>query len=551
MLLLVPVKPLVALEHWIGSNVQSSLDSAAFQLRCDVTERRDSSDAHLFIQSQVGDPIVSFSGIAAPSFTESDAGKLIVVSKIGQDGAPLSSAIKRVINARTVELADRASAAVVNETGVVAYGHDESAAVMAAIGGLKAGGQLVFPAGVCGVAAPIVLPAIGRALGERHISIAGQGGGATRIVALAPMEAVFREAGVWHTQASYENLSIDGYGIADYAIDLLAGIGGRISGRNVFSNALIAEIRVGDGNRRSQGVEVEGAFLTVDAGMFGRSRRPMFNLLVNGTDSHFTDVVLAGVVEANVRDTTFGGNFYTGVHVFGPARTGFWATGSASFMNCEVDGATSIGVRFDSGGNSWFGGRLFFHRQETADVIGFQLGKYAEKNVIQSPVISDIPTINYVRQSDDAVGAADISIVGLPEPLNNGRTTQTFGLSRSGEAIVLTLDGHKPTALNTVGILASSTALHSGKITAIDIVTGQTAQWDAFWQTKRLAGGVAELMAKPRIARSLVWDAVADPELIVMPELNAVVFRARGIAGRRIRWSAVYQTNGARLERMQ
>jgi hypothetical protein len=531
--------PALANAQPVSPNALSVLD---FGARCNVRQLHDlAGGPHLWVYSKAGDATVGFFGQPGQSvaFSGEDVGKAIVIAGIGANHYPLATKIERVTNATTIVVAAAPLVTARALPSVVAYGNDDGAAINAAIGSVPQGGRIRFPRGICGTASTIMLPSLLGATGypDGGVSFAGEGQGASMLMALADMDAVAREATGWHLQARWSDLTVNGTGVATYALDAAGGYEGVIRDA-AFINGLTADIRVGDGEHASQGLRVSATRLLNDATIFpGVPAMPAYNLLVNGSDNHFTDVDASGASTANFRDSTWGSNFYVALHGFGPAQYVFWFNGNATCAACEVDGATVGGVRMDGPGNVWTGGRMFFKRQNIAGVYGFTLG--AGGNTIVWPSIADLPARQFVQLTAGGVRNNAIMIAGLSPVF--GRPNDLIGTTTdAASATVLTLDGAAPSAANSIWLGDYSVVAVRGTLVVRDGATGGGAAWDVDALFTVGAPGAAPVLVKGAIGPLFTTGGLAfpiPPGIGSAPEaIGSFALTVRGVAGHTLHW---------------
>ncbi len=362
-------------------------------------------------------------------FQAKDAGKLIVVAGAGARGENLSTKIGSVQSQSQITLVDPAQSSVASQKAYVAYGTDDAPAINAVLAGRSVPawdlGELHLPHGVCGVGSTIVLPGQHDAgpFGHGQVSLQGEGRGVSWIVALAPMRAVIQEPAGEHNQANLFDLGLDGSGLADFGADIQGGHGGLHRGL-YYNDNRIAGLHLGTiavnpdgtlGNPRSWYTNVwefmvQQSTITADTASVMPSGAPLFGILNSAGDSHFSDIVIAHVTVAGVRDTGSAHNFYNAVHAWGNPRYEFWIRGGVQFSNCEVDGAREAGVRVDGDGLVWMGGSMI--SMEKGQPRGFYFSTNSGHHTILGPTIQAIPSTAYVVTGPGA--AISEAIIQIP-----------------------------------------------------------------------------------------------------------------------------------------
>ncbi len=383
------------------SSSASRVDLASMGARCDVQiiEWHD-------VSIDSGNRLLTVDG---GTFNGDDVGKRIVVIGAGAKRFPLISTIATVIAHDKLTLHDTALTSVTKKKAWVAYGSDDSQSIASAIRSLPAGkgGEVIFPAQTCGVTESIELPRIAGNLGRPQLTVRGRGRGASLVVALAPMDSILHEPGGWHQQTHISEIGLEAAGVANYALHVEGGGYGAQYREVDFADGAIAALRVGSEEINTDGtvkaswfaptseIQMMQSSATVLKEMFPQGLPP-FAILMQGGDSHFTDVIAKGAGIANIRDTSGANNFYTAVHSYGVARYAYWINGHALFTNCEVDGASEAGVRVDSGDVVWLGGHMFFPNQQTEDVYGFLLEGDNARSAFIGLIINDIAAKNFI-----------------------------------------------------------------------------------------------------------------------------------------------------------
>lgn len=450
-----------------------------FHAKCDVIYAHDEPTAHVQSYSTTGSPVVSFIGT---SFVSADVGKYIVVSGIGAAGVPLASTISHVTSSTQITLATNALTTTSNIGAVIAYGHDDSVSFASAVAAFPKGGRVYIPHAACGVVSAIALPNIYPSVRDSSngsFTMFGEGRGSSVIVALGSgMDAVAVEPTGWHLGARLVDITLDAMGVATYAYDDVGGYsatGERVS----FENGATADVRFGDGTHQEQNAEY-GLFDLVNDPVIFPATMPDYGMTVGGTDNMFTLGTSSGASLANFRDTGYSHNFYTTMHGYGPAQYAYWFNGLSDCVGCEVDGATVAGVRYDGGGNSWTGGRLFFYSQDTTSVNGFALYGTTGGNRIIHPTVETLTPAQYVWSQFGPLTPPNnvVLINGLGPTQTLPPNTMTATTTDSTTVAVLTLDGNAQSAANSIATGNYSLVSVRGTLMARDQTTGGGASWD-------------------------------------------------------------------------
>lgn len=255
---------------------------------------------------------------------------------------PLATTISGIVDATHITLAAPAGSSLAGSARWTTWGHDDSSGIQSAINSLTSGGRLYFPPGGYGI-----LNQIETGTNAVPITIIGAGRDVSRLFALGSLNSVIHKNnnGFFQTQGrSISFLTVDGNYLATYTIED-GGDQGLYDWMGIY-NGINAEFHSATGGG---GIWMRDSVLETRAGNnFGpdaASVVPPYVIFVEGTDSHYQNLLLRNATNSYVFDTSAGNNFYAKLHSYGWAPNYHYNAASFAILeNTESDGQTASGA---------------------------------------------------------------------------------------------------------------------------------------------------------------------------------------------------------------
>lgn len=347
--------------------------------------------------------------ITSCAFTAADIGKLIVIFDAGSTATtPLASTINNV-SGTTLTLADNAGQAITTTAKYVTWGHDDSAAINAAIAatamsavnqdgtGWVAGNVATCvwlppaPGGFWGVASQIELNPSGKASCLR-----GTGRAQSQIVALATLAQVLHTGTTFVRGGTFKDFTADGNKIATSVLNMasceeavfddVSFNTGKTGGQN---------INLGDGSSAGNTCRFINDHAYNAAFLYsGLSELPSYGALINQTDSQWTNFEVDGasVAKMQVAATAFNTEIVK-PHLYGSTygTSGITVLASAQIIAPVLDHVGTYAIDINASEVQVIGGYTEII-QNAATAIGVHVGSASFGVIINGFRASGITT---------------------------------------------------------------------------------------------------------------------------------------------------------------
>jgi hypothetical protein len=335
------------------------------------------------VTTTAGSPNVTLAATVSPA----DAGKYIVIAGAGTSGAPLVSTIVAYLGAGHLRLAGNAQTTLNAATEWVWWGHDDAAAINAALASNAQ--EVTLHAQNYGIVSQINLPA------NRRVHL--RCGGAT-IASLAPVTQQVMQAGNGaHSFFAAEGSTVDGCrldgaGISQYNITH-QGFGWSFNDivlRNATVTNLLCNGKCENNYFSKLGIYNDSAVETAF---------PAYNIDVEYSDNHFTDIIVQGSATAGFHNNS-NGTYVTNFHAYGLGGPAIIVNGSQNnFNSVYADSIPSNTTGFQVNGSYSVLSDWHAYVASGSGQSGVTLASISANNLVTGGVAPSIASDNVVVQA--------------------------------------------------------------------------------------------------------------------------------------------------------
>ena len=336
------------------------------------------------VTTTAGSPNVTLAATVSPV----DVGKYIVIAGAGASGAPLVSTIAAYLGAGQLRLAANAQTTLKAATEWVWWGHDDAAAINAALASNAQ--EVLLHAQNYGIVSQISLPA------NRRVHL--RCGGAT-ISSLAPLTQQMMQAG----NGAYNFFAAEGSTVDDCRFD-----GAGISRYNIvhqgegwtFGNIVLRNATVT--NLLCNGLCEGNGFVEINVmnDSTVQTVNPTYNIDVEYTDNHFVDVGVQGSTVAGFYNNS-SGTYATNFHAYGLAGPAMIINGAnGNFNSVYADTIPSNTTGFQVNGSYNVLSDWHAYVQSGSGQAGVTLASTSANNLVTGGTAQGIGQDNIVVQNN-------------------------------------------------------------------------------------------------------------------------------------------------------